>query len=57
MEIFANVECPWCGERFEIGVDPAADAQRLTTDCEVCCRPIELVVETESGRTTVRVIE
>lgn len=37
------IDCPFCGERFEIGIDPGAQGQMIQ-DCDVCCRPISLVV-------------
>lgn len=43
------IYCPFCGERFEIGVDPAATGQMIQ-DCDVCCRPIALSIHgTEPG--------
>ena len=50
MEVTENVECPYCGQSFELVIDTSVAAQRFTTDCEVCCRPMEVVVESEPGR-------
>ena len=33
-------DCPYCGERFELIVDPSVPEQTYTEDCYVCCRPI-----------------
>jgi hypothetical protein len=44
-EQFVAVQCPWCGERLETRVDLTSDADSYVEDCEVCCRPIEFVVE------------
>lgn len=52
MEEFATVQCPFCGQSFEVGVDTSIASQRFTTDCEVCCRPFEVTVECESGEIT-----
>jgi hypothetical protein len=41
--------CPHCGQTFELVIDTSAGYQRLDTDCEICCRPIEVVVECEPG--------
>lgn len=41
--------CPFCGQRFELVVDTTVRSQRFTTDCEVCCRPFEVVAECEAG--------
>jgi hypothetical protein len=49
MEQSASVFCPWCGQSFEIVVDTGQASQRLVTDCEVCCRPMEVVVDCEPG--------
>jgi len=42
-----DVECPHCGENFEVVVDPQEAGQDMVQDCQVCCRPIELSVEVE----------
>jgi Cysteine-rich CPXCG len=39
-----EISCPYCGETIEILVDTSAGAQAYIEDCQVCCRPIELVV-------------
>ena len=49
MEISGNIQCPYCGQRFELIVDTSIPNQRLTTDCEVCCRPLEVLAECEPG--------
>jgi len=49
MEEFAPVQCPYCGQSFDVGVDVSIPSQCFTTDCEVCCRPFELRVECEGG--------
>ncbi len=36
----ATVQCPYCHEMVEIGLDPASGAeQEYVEDCQVCCRP------------------
>ena len=47
MEISETIQCPYCGQSFELVVDTSAATQRFTTDCEVCCRPFEVFVESE----------
>jgi hypothetical protein len=49
MEIFGTVRCPFCGQSFEAAIDTSVASQRFTTDCEVCCRPFEIVAECEPG--------
>ncbi|HWW01212.1 MAG TPA: CPXCG motif-containing cysteine-rich protein [Candidatus Acidoferrum sp.] len=49
MEVSETIQCPYCGQRFELVVDTSAATQRFTTDCEVCCRPFEVFAECEPG--------
>jgi hypothetical protein len=49
MEIFESAPCPFCGQLNEISVDTGVSRQRFTTDCEVCCRPFEVIIECENG--------
>ena len=44
-----NIQCPFCGQAFELAVDTSVASQRFTTDCEVCCRPFEVQAECETG--------
>ena len=37
----ANIECPYCGELFEVTVDSSAGDQDYIEDCYVCCKPIQ----------------
>ena len=49
MEISETILCPYCGQRMELVVDTSVSSQRFTTDCEVCCRPFEVVADCEPG--------
>ena len=49
MEVSESIQCPYCGQRFDLMIDTAVPAARFTTDCEVCCRPFEVAVECEPG--------
>jgi len=49
METCEIVQCPHCGESFELAIDTSVAVQRFTTDCEVCCRPFEVFAECEPG--------
>lgn len=49
MERSAEIDCPWCGEACELVIDTSQPAQHFTTDCEVCCRPFEVLVSCEPG--------
>src|SRR3954469_15891347 len=44
-EEFVAVQCPYCGERLETRVDLSADEPSYIEDCQVCCRPIQFVLE------------
>lgn len=48
-----DVECPYCGEEFEISVDPSEENQEMIQDCQVCCHPITFSVEILDGELTV----
>jgi hypothetical protein len=49
METTETIQSPYCGQFFELVVDTSTPTQRFTTDCEVCCRPFEVVAECEPG--------
>jgi len=42
---FESIQCPYCGESFEVLTDLSAGSARYIEDCQICCRPIELVLE------------
>jgi hypothetical protein len=43
------IQCPFCGQEFELLIDASIPAQKFTTDCEICCRPMEINVTCELG--------
>lgn len=49
MEELTDIQCPFCGQTFEVVVDTSLARQRFTTDCEVCCRPFEVRAECRLG--------
>jgi transposase-like protein len=49
VEAIENITCPYCGQSFELVLDTSSAVQRFTTDCEVCCRPFEVIAECEPG--------
>ncbi len=53
-EVAVMVQCPYCAEPFSVLVDCSAGHQEYIEDCEVCCRPVELVIDvSEKGEITV----
>jgi len=49
VEDWVSLECPYCGESFEVHVTSEQDGQSLVEDCAVCCRPVQLLVEIQEG--------
>lgn len=49
VEVGETIQCPYCGQLIELVVDTSTGFQRFTTDCEVCCRPFEVIAECEPG--------
>ena len=48
--------CPYCGEPVTVIVDGSGPRQEYVEDCEVCCKPMVIVVEIEhDGSRRVRV--
>lgn len=43
------LHCPYCGEPIELLIDDSAGDQRYIEDCQVCCRPITVVVTLDDG--------
>jgi hypothetical protein len=49
------VQCPYCWQSFTLLIDASVEQQEYVEDCEVCCRPIDLVVEVDDlGATKVQ---
>jgi hypothetical protein len=42
-------QCPYCWEDISMLLDSSVRKQKYIEDCEVCCNPIELLVEFEDG--------
>ncbi len=49
VEDWVSLECPYCGEGFEVHVTSEQDGQSMVEDCAVCCRPVQLLVEIQEG--------
>jgi hypothetical protein len=41
----SRIDCPYCGEGFDISVDCSAGNQQYVEDCPVCCQPIEIATD------------
>ncbi|MBI3876839.1 MAG: CPXCG motif-containing cysteine-rich protein [Verrucomicrobia bacterium] len=47
MQVSETIQCPFCGQSFDLAIDTSVPSQRFTTDCEVCCRSCEIFIECE----------
>jgi hypothetical protein len=45
--IETSVQCPYCWERFTLLVDGSVEDQEYVEDCEVCCRPIDFILQVD----------
>jgi hypothetical protein len=41
--------CPYCWQRISFVLDTSITGQTYVEDCEVCCRPIEVLYTVEEG--------
>ena len=41
----ARIYCPYCGEGLTVFADPSEVEQEYIEDCQVCCRPIVMMVD------------
>ena len=48
----AALPCPYCGETIEVLIDGSVQRQEYVEDCQVCCRPITLVVTLSGNEIT-----
>lgn len=51
-----DVACPYCGEVFELVIDPSVPSQTYIEDCYVCCQPINLTVDTDELNGDIHVV-
>ncbi|MFT6551857.1 MAG: hypothetical protein ACJA1I_001904 [Zhongshania marina] len=40
-------QCPYCGESIELLIDASGGDEEYIEDCEVCCRPISIVLSVD----------
>jgi hypothetical protein len=50
---WVDVECPYCGESFEVRVDPSEGGVDMAQECQVCAKVVQLAVEVEDGELSV----
>ena len=44
-----TIQCPYCWEFIEIAADCSVTLQEYIEDCDVCCRPIVMIVEVSTN--------
>ncbi|MGA2177229.1 MAG: CPXCG motif-containing cysteine-rich protein [Verrucomicrobiota bacterium] len=49
MQESGSVQCPFCGQRFDLAIETSQAEQQFIVDCEVCCRPLRVSVTCEAG--------
>lgn len=42
-----NLDCPYCGEQIQLVIDCSIVSQEYIEDCQVCCRPINILINIE----------
>jgi len=47
-------DCPWCGQTNHLELEPGDIGHWVIQDCQVCCRPIELLHRPEGNGLEVR---
>ena len=50
---WVDIECPYCAETFDTRVDPSMDYSNYVENCQVCCKPMMLNVESVDGQVDV----
>ena len=51
-----SIACPYCGETIKILIDSSDMEQQYIEDCQVCCKPINILVsESVNGELEVSV--
>lgn len=53
LEEDASIECPYCGEFFEIHVTAQNDGHTITENCQLCSRSVQIHVEVQDGEFSV----
>lgn len=42
-------QCPYCWQEISLLLDPSVSDLEYVEDCEVCCRPIEIIAQFSKG--------
>ena len=42
-QVLIKDSCPYCGELIELTIDCSIPEQQYIEDCQVCCRPIQIL--------------
>lgn len=43
-------QCPYCWESISMLIDTSVSTQTYIEDCEVCCRPINIIVQCHDNK-------
>lgn len=49
LETHVEITCPHCGESILLFFDLSVEEQSYIEDCAVCCRPMQVSYEVDSG--------
>ena len=44
-----SISCPHCGESFSLALDVSEGSAEFVVDCEVCCRPMTVILRITDG--------
>lgn len=47
----ADIQCPYCGETITVLVDASAGDASYIEDCQICCQPIRINIQTDAAET------
>lgn len=42
-----RIDCPYCGEPFDVEVDCSAGNDQYVEDCQVCCQPVLVITNVD----------
>lgn len=50
---YHEVECPHCGELFEVRVHATQDGQQMSEECQVCAKAVSVSIDVVDGEVSV----